>query len=85
LRKHQLNNSGIYIFYHNSGKFAIGSALSFKRRLTDHLNQFKGHRTMQKLQKFVDANGGLKNLSWSPLIITPNYYDLFISLYPNYE
>jgi hypothetical protein len=33
-------------------------------------------------------NGGVTELSWAPLIITPNYYDLFISLcakHPNYE
>jgi hypothetical protein len=48
----QFNNSGIYIFVHSSGKFAIGSALSLKRRLVDHMSSFKGHRVMQKLRKF---------------------------------
>ena len=29
-------------------------------------------------------NGGLKELSWSPLFTTPNFYKLFNSIYPNY-
>lgn len=81
----QFNNSGIYIFVNSSGKLAIGSAMSFKRRLIDHMSSFKGHRIMQKLHKFTKENGGVTELSWAPLVITPNYYDLFISLYPNYE
>nr|YP_010555477.1 GIY-YIG endonuclease [Ramaria rubella]UYR22225.1 GIY-YIG endonuclease [Ramaria rubella] len=78
------NESGIYIFRHESGKIAIGSAMNFKRRLTDHLNSFNEHRTMHKLHRFAILNGGINSFSWGPLVITPNFYRLFLSLNPNY-
>ncbi len=80
----QLSESGIYIFYHSSGKFAIGSAMNFQRRLRDHMSSINGHRIMQKLHSFTKKNGGLNELTWSPLIVTPNFYKLFLSLYPNH-
>lgn len=80
----QLNESGIYMFKHITGKFAIGSAMNFRRRLVDHINSFRGHRQMQKLHKFTNENGGLNNIVWSPLVICPNFYNLFISKYPNH-
>lgn len=49
----QLGDSGVYIFKHSSGKFAIGSAMNFQRRLLDHLNSFYGHRVMQRLHLFT--------------------------------
>lgn len=58
----QLNESGIYMFKHINGKFAIGSAMNFRRRLVDHMNSFRGHRQMQKLHKFTNENGGLNNI-----------------------
>ena len=37
--------SGIYCFLHTeTGNFGIGSALSFRSRLLDHINSFRGHR-----------------------------------------
>jgi hypothetical protein len=84
LSNFQLSESGLYIFKHSSGKFAIGSAINFQRRLRDHMSSINGHRIMQKLHSFTKNNGGLNELTWSPLIITPNFYKLFISLYPNY-
>lgn len=66
------------------GKYAIGSAMNFQRRLRYHMSSFNEHRVKQKLQNFTIKNGGLKELSWSPLIITPNFYNLFISHNPNY-
>lgn len=80
----QLSESGVYIFKHSSGKFAIGSAMNFQRRLLDHLNSFYGHRVMQKLHLFTAKNGGLNEITWSPLIITPNFYRLFISMNPDH-
>ena len=80
----QLSESGVYIFLHNNGKYAIGSAMNFKRRLVDHINSFRGHRIKQNLHKFTKDNGGLNSITWSPIIITPNFYKLFNSIYPNY-
>ena len=58
--------------------------MNFTRRLIDHLNSFRDHRTMQRLHKYTKENGGLLNIVWSPLVITPNFYKLFNSVYPNY-
>lgn len=38
----------------------------------------------KKLHSKNKNNGGLIELTWSPLIITPNFYKLIISLYTNY-
>ena len=80
-----LSNAGIYIFKHSTGKFALGSAMNFERRIIDHVNSFRGHRTMQKLHKFTIENGGLNSITWGPLVITPNFLNLFISTYPFYN
>jgi hypothetical protein len=58
-----LSEAGIYMFNHKKGKFALGSAMKFERRLIDHINSFKGHRTMQKLHKFAKVNGGLSSFT----------------------
>ena len=80
----KFNESGIYIFRHRSGKFALGSAMNFKRRLIDHINSFNEHRAMLRLHEFAKLNGGINSFTWGPLIITPNYYRLFLSLNPDY-
>ena len=59
----QLSESGVYIFLHDNGKSAIGSAMNFRRRLIDHMNSFRGHRTMQNLHKFTKDNGGLNSIT----------------------
>lgn len=59
----KLSESGVYIFLHNNGKYLIGSAMNFKRRLVDHINSFRGHRTMQNLHKFTKDNGGLNSIT----------------------
>jgi hypothetical protein len=48
------------------------------------MSSINGHRIMQKLHSFTQNNGDLNELTWSTLIITPNFYKLFIYLYPNY-
>jgi hypothetical protein len=53
LSLYQLSESGIYKFYHSSGKYAIGSAMNFQRRLRDHMSSINGHRIMQKLHSFT--------------------------------
>lgn len=79
---HNLSESGIYMFYHKNGKIAIGSTMNFRRRLMDHINSFRGHRTMHNLHIYTKENGGLSNITWSPIIITPNFFKLFYNLYP---
>jgi hypothetical protein len=39
---------------------------------------------MQRLHLFTAKNGGLNEITWSPLIITPNFYKLFISMNPDH-
>lgn len=42
--------SGIYCFVHKStGIYGIGSALSCRSRLIDHMNSFNGHRLRSRL------------------------------------
>jgi len=58
-----INEAGVYMFTHTSGKFALGSAINFERRLLDHLNSFRGHRIMQQLHQFAQINGGLQSFT----------------------
>lgn len=61
-----VHDSGIYGFFFNRpGKdtdLGLGSAVSCRARLTDHMNSFYGHRTQNYMHKFVMANGGLQYL-----------------------
>jgi hypothetical protein len=61
-----INNSGVYGFFYtakdNSFHQGIGSTISCKARLTDHLSSFKDHRTLQFMHKFVVNDKG-SNLS----------------------
>lgn len=50
--------SGVYVFVHASGKIGLGSALSGRDRLQDHLSSFYGHRPSTFLHKWVLDNGG---------------------------
>jgi|SRR5882757_3022133 len=61
----QLSESGIYIFNHSSGKFAIGSAMNFQRRLRDHMSSINGHRIMARCfaAAFIVLPGGLNELT----------------------
>ena len=54
--------SGVYIFKHKSGKLAVGSALSCRDRLQDHLNSFYGHRPKTFLHEWVLENGGIESV-----------------------
>lgn len=69
------DDSGIYGFFINSEediKVGLGSAISCRGRVVDHMASFNGHRTQQFMHKFVMAGEGLNNLKWSPLITTSN-------------
>ena len=61
--------SGIYCFVHKeTGKFGIGSAISCRVRLIDHMNSFNGNRLNSYLHEWVLANGGLSSIKWAPII-----------------
>ena len=63
---------GVYIFKHKSGKLAVGSALSCRDRLQDHLNSFYGHRPKTFLHEWVLENGGIESVRWAPMITYDN-------------
>ena len=71
--------SGVYIFKHISGKLAVGSALSCRDRLQDHLNSFYGHRPKTFLHEWVINNGGIESVKWAPMLtydnITQKWYN----------
>jgi hypothetical protein len=58
----KMNEAGIYLFRHESGKIAIGSAMNFQRRLIDHMSSFNNHRIQENLHKFAKNNGGIQSL-----------------------
>jgi len=65
--------SGLYCFKHkNTGKYGIGSALSCRSRLKDHLNSLHGHRPRTKLHNWILDNGGIISVNWSPIITYDN-------------
>jgi hypothetical protein len=80
----KFNESGLYIFRHDTGKIALGSAMNFQRRLNDHISSFNNHRLQESLHKFAQDNGGMSSFTWGPLVITPNFYKLFLSHNPSY-
>jgi hypothetical protein len=65
--------SGIYCFKHKkTGKFGIGSALSCRNRLNDHMNSLYGHRPRTTLHNWIINNGGIVSVNWSPIITYNN-------------
>lgn len=77
-----LNDSGVYCFQHESGKFGIGSSISCLARLRDHISSFKGHRAATFLHTWINNNGGIGSAVWSPIITYPNLYTLWYEKYP---
>lgn len=83
-----MNVSGIYAFYLvESGKFYIGSSLSFASRFKQHLfNSTRPNRgANNKFYSFVKNNGGWASFIWQPLLKTPNHTLLFIASKPEYR
>jgi hypothetical protein len=72
--------SGIYCFVHISGKFGIGSAISLRNRLNDHLNSLYGHRLKSYLHEWVIANGGISSVKWAPIITYDNIVQEWYSI-----
>ena len=65
--------SGIYCFMHkNTGNYGIGSALSCRSRLIDHMNSFNDHRLRSHLHNWIMINGGISSVKWAPIITHDN-------------
>lgn len=77
-----LNDSGVYCFQHQSGKFGIGSSLSCLARLRDHISSLKGHRAATFLHSWINDNGGIGSAVWTPIITYQNLYTLWHEKYP---
>jgi len=73
--------SGIYVFVHKTtGKFGIGSAISFRNRLNDHMSSFKGNRLRSHLHDWVMAYGGISSIKWAPVISYDNIVQEWYSI-----
>lgn len=65
--------SGIYCFIHiDTNYYGIGSALSCRSRLNDHMNSFYDHRLKSHLHVWVMKNGGILSIKWAPIITFDN-------------
>lgn len=64
--------SGIYIFFHKTGNIGLGSALSCRDRLQDHINSFYGNRAKTFIHRWILNNGGIKSVKWAPNITYVN-------------
>ena len=65
--------SGIYCFMHKeTNNYGIGSAISSRNRLVDHMNSFNGHRERSILHDWIMANGGISSVKWAPIITFDN-------------
>jgi hypothetical protein len=67
----QAHGSGVYGFFFND-ELGLGSAVSCRARLVDHMASFYNHRDQNYMHKFVMSHGGIENLTWSPLITSTN-------------
>jgi hypothetical protein len=66
-------NSGVYAFSSKiSDDMYIGSALSFRSRLSSHMASFSGLEEPTLLHKWANKNGGINVLNWSPIVDMPN-------------
>lgn len=64
--------SGIYVFVHKTGNIGLGSALSCRDRLQDHMNSFYGNRPNTFLHRWILDNGGINSVKWAPIITYDN-------------
>lgn len=73
--------SGIYCFVHKeTGKYGIGSAISLRNRLNDHINSFYGNRLRSHLHDWVMTNGNLSSIKWAPVITYDNIVQEWYSI-----
>lgn len=79
----ELNESGVYCFKHlPTGYIGIGSSINCLFRLRDHISSFNGHRSETFLHKWVNSNGGISTVHWSPILTYPNLYLEWLLKYP---
>ena len=75
--------SGCYM-YELDQKIYIGSSVNIQKRHTTHIYTSKKSPS-SNFHKFINDNQGFEKVSFSILYLTNNYYEKFISLYPNYK
>lgn len=46
-----------------TGYYGIGSAISCRSRLIDHMNSFNGHRLRSHLHDWIITNGGVSSVN----------------------
>lgn len=73
--------TGIYCFKHiGFGYCSVGSALSCRSRLNEHMASLNGHRPQTFFHKWVSDNGGIAPIRWAPIItynnIVQEWYNL---------
>ncbi len=65
--------TGIYCFKHvDTGYCSIGSALSCRNRLNEHMVSVNGHRPQTFFHKWISENGGIASIRWAPIITFNN-------------
>ena len=73
--------SGLYCFRHKiTGEYGIGSALSCRNRLNDHVNSLNGYRLRSKLHDWILKNGGITTVNWAPIITFDNIVQEWYSI-----
>ena len=70
--------------YELDQKIYIGSSVNIQKRHTTHIYTSKKSPS-SNFHKFINDNQGFEKVSFSILYLTNNYYEKFISLYPNYK
>jgi len=76
--------TGIYCFKHvDLGYCSIGSALSCRNRLNEHMSSLKGHRPQTFFHQWVLNNGGIAPIRWAPIITFNNIVQEWYNL--NYD
>jgi len=76
--------TGIYCFKHvDLGYCSIGSALSCRNRLNEHMSSIMGHRPQTFFHQWVSDNGGIAPIRWAPIITFNNIVQEWYNL--NYD
>jgi hypothetical protein len=85
------SGTGVYVFTERVPaqgssvcRQAVGSALSFTTRLTQHLDAFAGVINRTPLHVYGATLSGADSFLFGPIYYLPNYLDTFYSRYPNY-
>ena len=66
-------DSGVYAFVHSeTSSVGIGSAVSCRSRLIDHMRSFEGNRDKTYLHTWINDHGGIDSVRWAPIITMSN-------------